>query len=80
MCFQNGEEVSKGHTLLLKDASFDTAGTFVCVVTALEVEGLESSAALRVHVLGVFGAFVFVHKASKYLTVLCLVLMKVVFD
>lgn len=50
--FKNGEEVSKGNTLLLKDVTFDTAGTYVCVVTVQEVEGLESSGALRVHVQG----------------------------
>ncbi|CAL1570410.1 unnamed protein product [Knipowitschia caucasica] len=50
--FKNGQEVSKGHTLSLNDASFETAGTYVCVVTALEVDGVERSGAVRVHVQG----------------------------
>ncbi|XP_072319045.1 melanoma cell adhesion molecule b isoform X3 [Eucyclogobius newberryi] len=50
--FKDGEEVGTGHTLALKDAVFGTAGTYVCVVTALEVEALEKSGALRVYVQG----------------------------
>ncbi|XP_071376643.1 melanoma cell adhesion molecule b isoform X3 [Centroberyx affinis] len=50
--FKNGAEVSKGHTLTLKDAAFDTAGTYVCVVTVPEIEGMETSGVLRVLVLG----------------------------
>ncbi|XP_078140498.1 melanoma cell adhesion molecule b isoform X1 [Centroberyx gerrardi] len=50
--FKNGEEVSKGHTLTLKDAAFDTAGTYVCVVTVPEIEGMETSGVLRVLVQG----------------------------
>ncbi|XP_055022755.1 melanoma cell adhesion molecule b isoform X2 [Boleophthalmus pectinirostris] len=50
--FKNGEEVAKGHTLILNDATFDTAGTYVCVVTAQEVEGLERIGTLRVYIQG----------------------------
>ncbi|KAJ0022108.1 hypothetical protein NQD34_009598 [Periophthalmus magnuspinnatus] len=50
--FKNGEEVVKGHTLALKDATFDTAGTYVCIVTAEEVEGLERSGTMRVYIEG----------------------------
>ncbi|XP_070761617.1 melanoma cell adhesion molecule b [Enoplosus armatus] len=50
--FKNGGEVSKGHTLILKDATFDTAGTFVCVVTVPEIEGMETSGMLLVNVQG----------------------------
>uniref|UniRef100_A0A8C6T2M1 Melanoma cell adhesion molecule b n=1 Tax=Neogobius melanostomus TaxID=47308 RepID=A0A8C6T2M1_9GOBI len=49
---KNGQEVSKNHTLDVKDVTFDMAGTYECVVTAQEVEGLESSGAMRVHVEG----------------------------
>uniref|UniRef100_A0A3B4BD17 Ig-like domain-containing protein n=1 Tax=Periophthalmus magnuspinnatus TaxID=409849 RepID=A0A3B4BD17_9GOBI len=47
------KEVVKGHTLALKDATFDTAGTYVCIVTAEEVEGLERSGTMRVYIEGV---------------------------
>ncbi|XP_076002205.1 melanoma cell adhesion molecule b isoform X2 [Genypterus blacodes] len=50
--FKDGEEVSKGHTLRLKDAMFDTAGTYVCMVTVPQIEGLETSGSLRVFVQG----------------------------
>ncbi|KAM3875234.1 melanoma cell adhesion molecule b [Diretmus argenteus] len=50
--FKNGEEISKGHTLMLKDAVFETAGTYVCVVTVPEIEGMETSGTLSVLVEG----------------------------
>nr|XP_046245003.1 melanoma cell adhesion molecule b isoform X2 [Scatophagus argus] len=50
--FKKGKEVSKGHKLMLKDATFDTAGTYVCVVTVPEIEGMETSQTLIVHVQG----------------------------
>lgn len=48
--FKEGKEVSKGHTLTLNDATLDTAGTYVCMVTVPEIEGMETSGTLRVHV------------------------------
>ncbi|XP_035535593.1 melanoma cell adhesion molecule b isoform X2 [Morone saxatilis] len=50
--FKNGKEVSKDHTLMLKDAMFDTAGEYVCVVTVPEIEGMETSRTLLVYVQG----------------------------
>ncbi|KAK7882118.1 hypothetical protein WMY93_028292 [Mugilogobius chulae] len=50
--FKDGEQVAKGPTLVLPNATFGAAGTYVCVVTAQEVEGVETSGALRVHVQG----------------------------
>ncbi|XP_037534078.1 cell surface glycoprotein MUC18 [Nematolebias whitei] len=50
--FKNGQKVSKGHSLILKDATFDTAGTYVCVISVSEIEGLETSSSLHVHVKG----------------------------
>uniref|UniRef100_A0A3P9H3J0 Melanoma cell adhesion molecule b n=1 Tax=Oryzias latipes TaxID=8090 RepID=A0A3P9H3J0_ORYLA len=47
---KDGEEVSKGHILNLKAQSLDTAGTYVCVVTVPEIEGMETSSSLRVFV------------------------------
>lgn len=41
-----------GHSLNLKDASFDTAGTYKCVVTVPEFEGMETSNTLNVNVNG----------------------------
>ncbi|KAG7470292.1 cell surface glycoprotein MUC18 isoform X2 [Solea senegalensis] len=50
--FKDGREISRGHTLKLKDTTFSTAGTYVCVVTVAEIEGMETSGTLRVTVKG----------------------------
>ncbi|XP_068615996.1 cell surface glycoprotein MUC18-like [Brachionichthys hirsutus] len=50
--FKNGEEVSKDHSLMLKNVSFDTAGTYTCVVTVPEMDGMETSGSLLVRVQG----------------------------
>ncbi|KAM9359746.1 melanoma cell adhesion molecule b isoform 2-T2 [Symphorus nematophorus] len=50
--FKDGKEVMKGHTLTLKDATFDKAGTYVCVVTVPEIEGMETRGTLLVNVQG----------------------------
>uniref|UniRef100_A0A3P9LJ89 Melanoma cell adhesion molecule b n=1 Tax=Oryzias latipes TaxID=8090 RepID=A0A3P9LJ89_ORYLA len=47
---KDGEEVSKGHILKLKAQSLDTAGTYVCVVTVPDIEGMETNSSLRVFV------------------------------
>lgn len=44
--------VTKGHSLMLKDATFDTAGTYKCVVTVPEIEGMQASEVLHVKVQG----------------------------
>lgn len=49
---KNGKEVSKGHHLNLKNVTYDDAGTYDCVVTVPEIEGMQSKASLQVHVLG----------------------------
>ncbi|XP_053176738.1 melanoma cell adhesion molecule b [Scomber japonicus] len=48
--FKDGQEISKGNTLNLKDATVDTAGMYKCVVTAPEIEGMETSGMLEVYV------------------------------
>nr|XP_020455763.1 cell surface glycoprotein MUC18 isoform X4 [Monopterus albus] len=48
----NKVEVSKGDTLRLENATFDTAGTYMCVVTVPEIEGMETSGTLLVNVKG----------------------------
>ncbi|XP_030007664.1 melanoma cell adhesion molecule b isoform X1 [Sphaeramia orbicularis] len=48
---KNGKEVSKGHILTL-EATFDTAGTYVCVVSVPEIEGMTTSETLRINVQG----------------------------
>lgn len=50
--FKNGEQVAEGHTLTLKDAVYDTAGTYVCVVTVPELDSMETSGMLQVFVQG----------------------------
>ncbi|XP_075956121.1 melanoma cell adhesion molecule b isoform X3 [Anarhichas minor] len=49
---KDGEAVSMGNSLILKDATFDSAGEYVCVVTVLEIEGMETSGTLHVEVQG----------------------------
>ncbi|XP_044210167.1 melanoma cell adhesion molecule b isoform X1 [Thunnus albacares] len=48
--FKDGQQVSKGHTLTLKDATFNAAGTYMCVVTVPEIDGMETSGTLHVYV------------------------------
>ncbi|XP_067364780.1 melanoma cell adhesion molecule b isoform X3 [Channa argus] len=43
---------SYGHTLMVEEASFDTAGTYTCVVTVPEMEKMETSGTLHVSVRG----------------------------
>ncbi|XP_033970822.1 melanoma cell adhesion molecule b isoform X1 [Trematomus bernacchii] len=50
--FKDGVKVSMGHSLDLKDATFDTAGMYKCVVTVPEFEGMETSGTLNVNVNG----------------------------
>ncbi|XP_034460494.1 melanoma cell adhesion molecule b isoform X1 [Hippoglossus hippoglossus] len=50
--FKNGKEVSRGHTLTLGDATFDTTGKYVCVVTVPDIMGMETSGTLQVNVKG----------------------------
>ncbi|XP_037123557.1 melanoma cell adhesion molecule b isoform X3 [Syngnathus acus] len=50
--FKDGQEVSTGHILMLKDVTFDTAGMYKCVVTVPEIDGMEKTATLQVHVKG----------------------------
>ncbi|RVE64785.1 hypothetical protein OJAV_G00129460 [Oryzias javanicus] len=47
---KDGEEVAKGHIVTLKATSIDTAGTYMCVVTVPEVDGMETNNTLRVFV------------------------------
>ncbi|XP_068566755.1 melanoma cell adhesion molecule b isoform X2 [Cebidichthys violaceus] len=49
---KDGEEVSTHNSLIVKDATFDSAGEYVCVVTVLEIEGMETSGTLNVEVQG----------------------------
>ncbi|CAK6968113.1 melanoma cell adhesion molecule b [Scomber scombrus] len=49
--FKDGVQmISKGPTLNLKDATLDTAGSYMCVVTAPEIEGMETRGMLEVYV------------------------------
>lgn len=38
--------------LVVDDMTYDKAGTYVCVISALEIEGMKTSATLLVHVQG----------------------------
>ncbi|XP_069390645.1 melanoma cell adhesion molecule b isoform X2 [Paralichthys olivaceus] len=50
--FKDGKEISRGHTWTLAEATFDTAGTYVCMVTVPDIEGMETSGTLHVNVEG----------------------------
>uniref|UniRef100_A0A3Q0QTG6 Melanoma cell adhesion molecule b n=1 Tax=Amphilophus citrinellus TaxID=61819 RepID=A0A3Q0QTG6_AMPCI len=49
---KNEEVVSKDNILVIKNATFDIAGMYMCVVTVPEIEGMETSGTLRVNVKG----------------------------
>ncbi|XP_060902609.1 melanoma cell adhesion molecule b isoform X2 [Labrus mixtus] len=49
---KDGEVVFKGHTLTVKDATFDKAGMYVCVVTVPEIEEMETRGSILVNVKG----------------------------
>lgn len=49
--FKNGELVAEGH-LLKMEAGLESSGTYVCVVTVPDLEGLETSGAIRISVHG----------------------------
>ncbi|XP_032402004.1 melanoma cell adhesion molecule b isoform X1 [Xiphophorus hellerii] len=50
--FKNGKEVEKGHHLNLKAVTYDTAGTYVCVVTVPEIQAMQANASLQLTVQG----------------------------
>ncbi|XP_044059274.1 melanoma cell adhesion molecule b isoform X2 [Siniperca chuatsi] len=50
--FKDEKEVSKNQRLILNNNTFDTAGTYVCVVTVPEIEGMETRGKLHVNVQG----------------------------
>lgn len=49
---QDGLQISTGHILSLKDATFDKAGTYDCVVSAHEIQDMRTNGTLVVQVLG----------------------------
>uniref|UniRef100_A0A3B3XIK1 Ig-like domain-containing protein n=2 Tax=Poecilia mexicana TaxID=48701 RepID=A0A3B3XIK1_9TELE len=50
--FKNGKEVVKGYHLSLKAVTYDTAGTYDCVVTVPEIQGMQANSSLQVTVQG----------------------------
>lgn len=52
VCVQNGEMVSKGHSLILSGATYDMAGMYECLVTVPEIEGMETRGTLLLNVQG----------------------------
>ncbi|KAM9801618.1 melanoma cell adhesion molecule b [Neosynchiropus ocellatus] len=50
--FKDGKQISAGHRLTLNATKYDTAGTYMCVVTVPEIEGMKTDGMLRVHVTG----------------------------
>ncbi|XP_043976507.1 melanoma cell adhesion molecule b isoform X2 [Gambusia affinis] len=50
--FKDGKEVEKGHHLNLKAVTYDTAGTYVCVVTVPDIQAMQANASLQLTVQG----------------------------
>ncbi|XP_071184809.1 cell surface glycoprotein MUC18-like isoform X2 [Salvelinus alpinus] len=50
--FKNGQQVGKGHVLFLQDATYDTAGEYVCEVTVSSLPGLHTSGSVHIIVQG----------------------------
>uniref|UniRef100_A0A4W5NRI0 Melanoma cell adhesion molecule a n=1 Tax=Hucho hucho TaxID=62062 RepID=A0A4W5NRI0_9TELE len=50
--FKNGQQVGKGHMLFLQDATYDTAGEYVCEVTVSSLPGLHTSGSVHIIVQG----------------------------
>ncbi|GAA6215075.1 cell surface glycoprotein MUC18 [Lates japonicus] len=50
--FKDGKEVTRNHTLIRENVTFDTAGTYECVVTVSDIEGMNTSGTLQVNVNG----------------------------
>ncbi|XP_041098317.1 cell surface glycoprotein MUC18 isoform X2 [Polyodon spathula] len=50
---KDGQEMGQGSTLTLANASFDSAGDYICTVTVPAVPGLHRSSSVRVRVLGI---------------------------
>uniref|UniRef100_A0A6Q2ZJG6 Ig-like domain-containing protein n=1 Tax=Esox lucius TaxID=8010 RepID=A0A6Q2ZJG6_ESOLU len=46
--FKKGKKVADGHMLVLKDAGFETTGTYVCEVTVPSLPGLRTNGSLHV--------------------------------
>ncbi|XP_024249654.1 cell surface glycoprotein MUC18 isoform X1 [Oncorhynchus tshawytscha] len=50
--FKNGLQVGTGHMLFLQDATYDTAGEYVCEVTVPSLPGLHTSGSVHIIVQG----------------------------
>uniref|UniRef100_A0AAY4DJH1 Ig-like domain-containing protein n=1 Tax=Denticeps clupeoides TaxID=299321 RepID=A0AAY4DJH1_9TELE len=50
--FKSGEEVGRGHTLVLQDATFDTAGEYVCAVTVPSQPDMRTTGSVHIVVEG----------------------------
>lgn len=49
---QDTKIISQGHTLLVDHMTFDSAGTYVCVISVPEIKGMETRGTLDVRVRG----------------------------
>ncbi|XP_071399042.1 cell surface glycoprotein MUC18 [Centroberyx affinis] len=50
--YKKGKQVGKGNTLLLRDATYDTTGEYVCEVTVPSLPGLRTSGSVHIIVQG----------------------------
>uniref|UniRef100_A0A4W5JSE5 Melanoma cell adhesion molecule a n=1 Tax=Hucho hucho TaxID=62062 RepID=A0A4W5JSE5_9TELE len=51
-CVKNEQQVGTGHMLFLQDATYDTAGEYVCEVTVPSLPGLHTSGSVHIIVQG----------------------------
>lgn len=52
VCAQDGQQVGQGHTLHLKDATYETTGEYVCEVTVPSLPSLHTSGTVHIIVQG----------------------------
>ncbi|KAM4619755.1 cell surface glycoprotein MUC18-like [Polymixia lowei] len=50
--YKNGKQVGRGHTLSLQDATYDTSGEYVCVVTVPSLPALRTTGSVHIIVQG----------------------------
>lgn len=66
VCVQDGQQVGQGHTLHLKDATYETTGEYICEVTVPSLPALHTSGTVHIIVQGQLS-----HQPPRHLVVTC---------
>lgn len=66
VCVQDGRQVGQGHTLHLKDATYETTGEYICEVTVPSLPALHTSGTVHIIVQGQLS-----HQPPGHLVVTC---------